>query len=370
VQRKKILLVSNEASYTGAPIFLFKLLDYLQHVSLPYDVEVFFCDAGPFAAKVESLGCRTYVSNKRAVRGAAWKIMLNRIRHYIFFCKTIARSKPDLIYSNTMVNFSEVTISRLFGIPTILHIHEGKKFADTFSCRLRLTCFCATRIIAGSNYARRSLSKYSSKAISVIYNGVSVQPVERELTKTRHVPIKMGMLGSIDPNKGHHLLLEAAQILSQRGIDFKIEIAGHASNEEYRRKIEALAAGSISKKVSTQPFVHDSIAFIKSLDVLVVASYEEVLPTVILEALSVRTLVVASRTGGIPEIINDNENGFLFETGNSKDLALVLERIVCSSIDELSKISDAGGITIQTSFDVKKTNESLESLIKMTLNGL
>jgi glycosyltransferase involved in cell wall biosynthesis len=368
--RKKILLVSNEASYTGAPIFLFKLLKHLQDASLQYEVEIFFCDGGSLVEKFESLGCKVYVSGKRSVSGASWRRLINRIGHHFFFWKTVAKSRPDLIYSNTMVNFGEVTISRLFGVPTILHVHEGKKFADTFSHRLRIACFCASRIVAGSNYAKSCFLKYSSKVILVIYNGVSLQPIPLALERTRNVPIKIGMLGSIDPNKGQHLLLEAAEILLQRGVDFKIEIVGEAVNEGYCKKIETLAAGAISEKVSTQAFVDDSIAFVRSLDILVVASYEEVLPTVILEALSVRTIVVASRTGGIPEIIRDNETGFLFETGKSADLAMVLERIVHISNDKVSKILDEGLITIETNFDVKKTNESLETLIEKTLNGL
>jgi glycosyltransferase involved in cell wall biosynthesis len=365
--KKKILFVSNEASFTGGPIFLLKLLTHFQQVSLRYEASVFFCDGGPLAASAEKIGCNVLVSNKRAVRGAPWGKLLSRARHYYLFCKIVAKIRPDLIYSNTMLNFGEVLIGRLFGIPVVLHIHEGEKFANNFSFRLRLSCYCATRIVAGSHYAEKCLLKYSSKNIYVVYNGVSVQPIQLKVAKQKNVPLRIGSLGSIDPNKGQHLLLEASEVLSRHGIDFAIEIVGKPNDAAYFEKVKALVAKSPAKSISMISFIEDATAFLSSLDLLVVSSFDEVLPTVILEALSVGTLVVASQTGGIPEIIRDNENGFLFETGNSMELARVLKRIISTPMDELFKISRAGVVTVETMFDVKKTNESLELLVDILL---
>jgi len=86
---------------------------------------------------------------------------------------------------------------------------------------------------------------------------------------------------------------------------------------------------------------------------LVLPSITEGLPRVIMEAMALGKPVVASRVGGIPDLIQDGQNGFLFEVGNSKELAEKL-RILLNNKTLAVEMGKKGQELIQSKFSNEK----------------
>ncbi len=134
------------------------------------------------------------------------------------------------------------------------------------------------------------------------------------------------MVGLIEHLKGTHLFLEAIA----RNADFmdhtvRYFIIGESlnKNSEYKRKLLAdVKEKGLENLVFFTGRRDDIPEVLKDLDILVHASiWEDSLPTVILEAMAMEKIVIASRNGGVPEIIEDYENGILFTPGQTGDLS-------------------------------------------------
>lgn len=149
--------------------------------------------------------------------------------------------------------------------------------------------------------------------------------------------------------KGFETFLDSIEILAKNGYDFKTLLVGRGNTESISKRLSSIMSSSNFSirglvKYSEMPEVFESS------DILVVPSVYENCPTIILEAMSSGKIVVASRVGGIPEIIEDNYNGFLFEKGNSKELAKILVNILEKTVD-ISQIQRNARKTVELKYN-------------------
>ncbi len=136
--------------------------------------------------------------------------------------------------------------------------------------------------------------------------------------ETRRRPqgvLKILFLGSLETHKGIEFLIQA---LTNSRLEFELTIAGRGSMDK-----EIKTASRMDPRISFFGGFNkeEAAAMLASSDCLVAPSlcYENS-PTVIYESLSCGVPVVASRIGGIPELVHDGENGYLFEPCSSQDL--------------------------------------------------
>jgi len=122
-----------------------------------------------------------------------------------------------------------------------------------------------------------------------------------------------------NPAKGFSHFLEMCSDLSDRGVDFEVLILGDNKGVEL---------GPFPFKFTHWGYVTDiskiKLAFQLS-DLYVITSVQDNLPTTIIESLSMGTPVVGYRVGGIPEMIDDEINGFLVEPGEVKSMSMKVE---------------------------------------------
>lgn len=364
---KKILFVSHEGSITGAPLFLVKLIRYLKVERPEYNIAMLFTKQGELVELLTEEGFEVYVFEKRKVLNTRAPAVCHRLIHYFRYLRLLFVFKPDLVYSNTIVNFGEVVLAGLIKIPVLLHMHEGMEFSRKCRYRLKISCFFTKRIIVGSNYVNSVLNCLTGQVGVVIYNGVDVPneiPVKRRLKGN---PLRMGVLGSINPNKGQHIAIEALQILIKKGIGVELIIAGVSGDDTYFDKLRLyVSQHSLNDFVIFIGSVPNAEEFIGSLDLLLVPSFDEALPTVILEAFSMAIPVVASNVGGIHEIIENGLSGFLFQAGDSEMLASCLEKIV-GDIKLLENIAKAAREVVIGKFDINTNNLQIVNCISEIL---
>ncbi|MFZ6031922.1 MAG: glycosyltransferase family 4 protein [Melioribacter sp.] len=123
------------------------------------------------------------------------------------------------------------------------------------------------------------------------------------------------------------VFLYAGAICNEKGIDYLCEVFQEFSKDN--ENVKLILAGNIidkrltrysSDKLIFTGYTKYPVAYYKLTDVLVHPSYNDVLPYAVLEAGYLGKIIIASETGGIPEIINGNENGFLFKAGDKTEL--------------------------------------------------
>jgi glycosyltransferase involved in cell wall biosynthesis len=266
------------------------------------------------------------------------------------------------------MNFGEVFIARLLGFKIILHVHEGYDFAKNFKYKLKISCFCVGSIIVGSHYANQSLRKLTGFVGKVIHNGIELG-INKSNISNEVSQLKLGILGTINPNKGQIVALKAVKELIKNGNKVHLSLAGQSCDEIYFNQItEYINKNDLNSYVDLLGFVSDSSCFLKGLDLLIVPSYDEVFPTVVLEALSIGLPVIASNAGGIPEIIDDKKNSYLFEVGNFIELVKIIHNISINKA-QLEPVSKNAIETIESSFSVNSMVSKINLNIEACLYG-
>ena len=165
---------------------------------------------------------------------------------------------------------------------------------------------------------------------TVVYNGVDTalfQPRQRQLGCCPTITF-VGRFYSI---KGFDVFCAAASLLLRRGHRVRCVLVGRGDTGSVSKALRGLPdeTYSIAGRVS----YHEMPEIYADSDIVVVPSRYEACPGVVMEAMSCGKVVVASRVGGIPEIIQDGYNGVLFRSEDSIDLADKIGSIIEAEID-------------------------------------
>ena len=243
-----------------------------------------------------------------------------------------ARRLPDVMYGNRVEsNGWAIPAGMLTSTPVVTHQHG---FGDLGPKRIRFLNDHVARFIMISQFIADpwlDVGLDPSK-VEVVHNGID--PAEYPFGGLEERSIaRMGFglpddcfvvtyLGRLDPEKGVEVLLEAWRLLGLAPDEARLLVVGSAVTgpdpERYVAELTALA----DEHVQFVPAQRDVIPPLHAADVVVVPStWNEPFGRVIVEAMSTGRPVIASRVGGIPEILTGPLERFLFERGDAPDLA-------------------------------------------------
>jgi glycosyltransferase involved in cell wall biosynthesis len=238
-------------------------------------------------------------------------------------------------------------LARFRNIPSVLHLRY--RCPEVFHRQHRLGLKGTRQFIAVSDRTKSewaSTGLISEKKIGVIYNGINpdlFKPAESFLDarKAWNLPERARVityLGRIDQVKGIETLIEACALLRREsGIDVKLLIAGnpvcHGSIEEgekYLRFLKQLSTQlEIDKHVEFLGHVTNTPSLYQASDVTVLPSvYSEPFGRTIIESMACGVPMLASRIGGIPEVLTGEFENNLFQPGNERELFVKLNEIV------------------------------------------
>jgi glycosyltransferase involved in cell wall biosynthesis len=144
------------------------------------------------------------------------------------------------------------------------------------------------------------------------------------------------MAARFRPEKGHNILIEAANILLGDGVQVSVVFAGHGPTFNATR--DAAGVTSAAPHLFFAGHVANTRNLLTECDVLCLPSKSEGLPVVVMEALQEGVPVVATAVGGLPELVHHEINGLLVTPGSARDLANALMRLAFDN-DLLSALS-------------------------------
>ena len=177
-------------------------------------------------------------------------------------------------------------------------------------------------------------SGYPRTKLEVVRNGLP--PVEGSTTPRPPGPFRMGFLGAFSERKGLRMLFQIADALSgQSGPLWELHLAGNAADEAGERLLAELRSSYATRpwwpRVKWLGWVKSPQNFLRTLDLLLVPSSGfDPFPTVLLEAGQSGVPTLASRVGGVPEIVADGQTGWLFEADQVEAAAQILNRLMAS----------------------------------------
>jgi len=184
-----------------------------------------------------------------------------------------------------------------------------------------------------SHWVERGISQ---ERASVIYNGVRTEQINQRCTDELSARFGIakgsflfGSVGALIKLKGHQLLLDAWQILSKTHPEAFLIIIGEGS--ERQALTERIAHDRIGR-IQLVGYQEDATKIISGLNCLVSTSENENCSRVILEAMAMRTPIIASKVGGNPELVVHEETGLLFNYGDAQELANVMAKMVRDSV--------------------------------------
>lgn len=190
------------------------------------------------------------------------------------------------------------------------------------------------RLVVLSEVMRKDALRFlpaNEKAIEVIYLGVPAPDpgiTDRLVPPRTGADLLIGLFGRIEPLKGQHLLIEAVDLLRERGIHARARIIGHAMDEAWVAHLKQdVARRGLDAWIEFTGFLPDPMRIMPEFDVIVLATRRETFGLVLVEAMRCGVAVIGSRAGGVPEIIEHERSGLLFEPESAASLADCLQRL-------------------------------------------
>jgi L-malate glycosyltransferase len=204
---------------------------------------------------------------------------------------------------------------------------------------LRCTDRLSDLIVVNSDFQRRQLvanEGVRAGDIAVCYNGVNRQdfhppadPAERRAVlpaALRGASLILGTVAALRPEKDLATLLEAFARVQDVRQGLRLVVVGDGPMlEPWKALAERLR---IAHLCHFEPATANVADWIRAMDIFVLCSISESFSNSLLEAMACGCCPVASRVGGLPEMIREEESGLLVEAGDPADLAAKLERVI------------------------------------------
>jgi len=207
---------------------------------------------------------------------------------------------------------------------------------------LRLACRVADAVVANAAAVAEQTARdfgVPDGKMHVVWNGIDVARFDLEAFKTPDPLLPGGdpaiprvtMVGSMHlPDKGHADLLEAAAILKARGVRAQFILV---SDGALRRQLQEKACAlDLAGDVFFLGRRDDVASVLVRSDVVAHPSWTEPFPNAVLEAMCAARPVVATRVGGVPEVMRDGEHGLLIAPQRPAELASALEKLLMNPL--------------------------------------
>jgi colanic acid/amylovoran biosynthesis glycosyltransferase len=247
------------------------------------------------------------------------------------------------LHAHFGTNSAEVTmfVRALGGPPYSFTVHGPDEFLRPIGLEEKIRR-CAF-VVAISSFGRSQLflrSRYADwPKIKIVHCGLEKSFYEAAFP-TLGSP-RLICVGRLCEAKGQLLLIEAAALLADKGIAFELVLAGDGP---MRNEIEKLVQEcGLGERVRITGWISSSQVReeILAARALVLPSFAEGLPVVIMEAMALRRPVLSTYVAGIPELVRHGQEGWLFPAGAVKELAEAMEACLASSVDDLKRLGDA-----------------------------
>ncbi len=380
----KILFLDQSGQLGGAELCLLDLAKFYADRCL-----VALFEPGPLVDRLQQQNTPVQVLQPQALQmrkdSGLWQGLRNLDRLLPLIGQVIQLSRSvDIIYANTPKAMIVGAIASLLSRkPLVYHLHDIIS-PDHFSALnqallMKLANLAAQRVIANSQAAKQAFITAGGKAerVTVIYNGFDLERYAIELTQAKqlrqHLGIDdkfvVGQFSRLSPWKGQHILLEA---LAQVPQDVVVLLVGDAlfGEDEYvgqlQLQVEQLG---LTDRVKFLGFRSDIPLLMAACDLVAHTSIApEPFGRVIVEAMLVGTPVIAAAAGGVLELVQAGETGWLMVPDRPLLLAQQI-RDCLEQPEQMAAVAQQAQLEALQRFDLKGVNQQTSELLTQVIKA-
>lgn len=262
--------------------------------------------------------------------------------------RLVRAGRFDVVHAHSPLSASVARLAVRAGAPSVRVVYTEHNRWPSFHPLTR----GANRCTYGANHAaiavsadvQDSMGRRARARTEVIHHGVDLRAIRAWRTERAAVRTELGAgpadvlaltIANYRPNKRYPDLLAAARAVLDDGPPIRFAAAGHGPLEaEVRAEHARLGLGD---RFSLLGHRDDAIRLLAGADLFVLASGHEGLPVAVMEAFALGVPVVATRVGGLPEVVTDGVDGLLVPPGDPAALAAAIRR--ASGPDERARLA-------------------------------
>ena len=303
-----------------------------------------------------------------------------RLVHLIYLAEA-CRIEPwlraegvDHVHADFGTNSAEVAmlVEALGGPGWSFTVHGPKEYDNVGLVRLADKVLRCAFVVAITSYGRSQLyrlveHRHWSK-VNVVHCGLELC-VFSSVKSSTSTARRLVCVGRICEQKGQLLLIEAAHLLSSQGVAFELVLVGDG---EMRAEIEVLVERyklqdmvRITGRVSSEQLYDEII----SARALVLPSFAEGLPMVIMEAMALKRPVISTFVAGIPELVHSGEHGWLVPAGDVGKLSQAMQECLDASPATLTLMGEAAQRRVFARHNVDMQAEQLVELFRSSIEA-
>lgn len=305
------------------------------------------------------------------VDGSKLRKLWQAVKAFFMFC--MKASKYQIIHVNVASDSSYyrksffIKAAKILGKKIVIHQHGGnfeefyyKQLNDKGRSKLKRIFSMGNVFLVLSPEWKKIFSEIVDvNKIIVFPNSIKVPPIGEK----KYGQHKLLFLGRICKEKGIGELFEVLPQLIEKYPDIQVYLGGIWEDKELEK-----TAGSYSKNVTFLGWVsgEDKNKYLELCDIFVLPTYFEGQPVSVLEAMACSCAVVASDTGGIPQMIEDGQTGILIEPKNPGSLAEGLFKVL-EDVDFCRRLGENAYEKVKAEFSIENSMDKLLEIYRKVL---
>lgn len=262
--------------------------------------------------------------------------------------KLFRNDKPDIVHANTpKASLLSMVAAWVARVPNRIYLVTGLRFETTkgvlrfiLKTMERITCLCATKVIPEGDGVKNTLirERITRKPLKKIYNGningidlshfdrtEDVVAKAKEIRKTE--VFTYIFIGRMVRDKGINELIVAFDKLSQKHSDIRLLLVGRFEDELDPVLPETKLIIENNKNIDFVGYQNDVRPFFVASDVLILPSYREGFPNVVIQAGAMGLPSIVTDINGCNEIIINDKNGLIIPKQDTEALYLAMEKM-------------------------------------------
>jgi sugar transferase (PEP-CTERM/EpsH1 system associated) len=294
--------------------------------------------------------------------------------------RVLRELRPHIVQTHNWGTLLEgVVAARCAGVPIVVHAEHGTIQEGRWRLLTQRVLWRAVhKVLCVSQAHRQRLAAavdFPADHLLPILNGVDTttfmpRPADKETIRTEMGlevdPLYIGTVGNLRPVKNQALLLQAVQQVCTRYNHVRVVIIGDGP---LRVQLVGMAeALGIHKQVRFLGARSEIPELLNAMDIFVLPSLSEGLPMSVLEAMSCGLPVVATRVGGMPEVVVDGQTGLLVASEDTQQLARALETLVQQQ-DTRMTLGQQGRKRVVEYFSLHRMVRDYQTLYESLISG-
>jgi len=260
----------------------------------------------------------------------------------------------------------------LGGPPYSFTVHGPEEFEKAQAIALPEKIKRAAFVVGVSYYGQSQLYRWSKydqwSKIHIVHCGVDQAFLNYPEQAIPEQP-RLVCVGRLSEEKGQLLLIDAASNLAEAGLDFKLVLVGDG---ELRTQIEnAIRKLNLENQIEITGWASNTkvIQEIIAARAMVVASFGEGLPVVIMEALALGRPVISTQIAGIPELVETGVCGWLVPPGSVEALSMAMSTVIQAPVAKLEQMGKIGAARVKEQYNAKLEAKKLAILFQSTIKS-